>query len=94
MAVKNVLDGHLDRSLIGASVTEKFAFWGKTPVIQPTATAQSAMSTTAVTTLVTTPTATDIATVVNAVIARQEAVVTLVNRLRADLVTVGIIKGS
>lgn len=94
MAVKNVLDGHPDGSLIGASAAEKFAFWGKTPVIQPTAAAQSALSTTAVTTLVTTPTATDIATALNAVIARQEAVVVLANAMRSALVTVGIIKGS
>ena len=37
---------------------------------------------------------TDIAVAVNAVISRQSAIITLVNRLRSDLVTLNLIKGS
>jgi hypothetical protein len=72
----------------------KGGFWGATPVVQPTATAQSAVATTAITTLATTPTATDIAVAVNSLITRVAALVTLENQIRSDLVTVGIIKGS
>ena len=83
-----------DGSRVGSAATSKVAFYGAAPVVQPSATAQSALSTTAITTLATTPTATDIAVAMNSVIASNSAVVTLVNRLRADLVTLGLIKGS
>jgi len=63
-------------------------------VARPSAAAQSAVATTAITTLATTPTATDIAVAVNSLIARQAANITLVNQLRADLVTLGLLKGS
>lgn len=49
---------------IGASTTEKVAFYGETPVVQGAA----------VTTLATTPTATDIATAVNSIISRLQDV--------------------
>lgn len=61
---------------------------------EPAATAQSAVATTAITTLVTTPTATDIAVAVNSLITRQAALTVLGNQIRADLVTLGAIKGS
>jgi hypothetical protein len=60
---------------------------------EPSATAQSAVATTAITTLVTTPTATDIAIAVNSLIARVSAAVTLTNQIRSDLVTLNGIKG-
>lgn len=94
MAVKYLTDDNVDGSGVGQSVNSKLGFWGKTPVIQPLATAQSAVATTAITTLVTTPTATDIAVAVNSLIARVSANVTLLNQIRSDLVTVGVIKGS
>lgn len=80
--------------VVGDSATSYVGFWGKTPVVQPAATAQSAVATTAITTLATTPTATDIAVAVNSLISRVSAVVTLVNQIRSDLVSVGIEKGS
>lgn len=91
---KQLSDNNPDGTSIGQSSTDKVSFWGATPVVRPTGTSQSAVATTAITTLATTPTATDIAVAVNSLIARQAAAVTLVNQLRADLVTVGVIKGS
>lgn len=79
---------------VGQSASDQVGFYGETPVIQPAATAQSAVATTAITTLATTPTYTDIAIAVNSLIARNSAAVTLVNRLRADLVTLGLINGA
>lgn len=61
---------------------------------EPAATAQSAVATTAITALVTTPTATDIAVAVNSVITRQAAVVTLLNQIRSDLVTLNAVRGA
>lgn len=83
-----------DGTLLGQDATDKVGFYGKTPVAQPAATAQSAVATTAITPLVTTPTATDIAIAVNSLISRTAALETLANRIRADAVTLGLIKGS
>jgi hypothetical protein len=69
-------------------------FYGVTPVVQPAATAQSAVATTAITTLATTPTATDIAIAVNSLIERVSALVTLANAERSALVDLGLIKGA
>ncbi len=70
-------------------------FYGlTTPIVQPAATAQSAVATTAITALVTTPTATDVAIAVNSLITRVAANVTLLNQLRSDLVSLNVIKGS
>lgn len=91
--MSNALNPYGDAQ-IGDAATDTLGFYGATPVVQPSATAQSAVATTAITTLATTPTATDIAVAVNSLIARQSANVTLVNKLRADLVTLGLIKGS
>lgn len=95
MALKELSDGGPDGTRLGQSSTDKLGFYGlATPIVQPAATAQSAVPTTAVTTLAETPTATDIAVAVNSLIARQAASVTLVNRLRTDLVALGLLKGS
>jgi hypothetical protein len=79
---------------IGQSVTDTVGFYGGTPAVQPAATAQSAVATTAITTLVTTPTATDIAVAVNSLISRVAALVTLGNSVRSGLVSVNLLKGS
>lgn len=95
MSVKYRTDASVDGTCFGQSASEKLGFYGlATPIVQPSATAQSAVATTAITTLVTTPTATDIATAVNSLISRQSATVTLVNQLRSDLVALGLLKGS
>lgn len=74
-----------DGNVTGQSTTDKQSFYGVTPVVQPTAAAQAAVTTTAATT--TTPWGFSTST-------QADAIVTLVNRLRADLVTLGLIKGS
>lgn len=79
---------------IGDAATDTIGFYGATPVVQPAATAQSAVATTAITALVTTPTATDIAVAVNSLITRQAALTALANQIRSDLVTLGLSKGA
>jgi len=80
---------------IGQSTSDTLAFYGATPVAQPSATAQSAVATTAITTLATTPTFTDIAVAVNSLITRVAALVTLSNQIRSNLVTdLNLLKGS
>jgi hypothetical protein len=92
---------------IGSTGTDTVGFYGATPVVQPAAAAQSVVPTTAITTAVstgatsTTPygfaTAAQgdaVVAAVNSLIARQAAVVTLLNRIRLDLVALGILKGS
>ena len=94
MPAKQLSDGDLDGTVLGQSVTDKIAFYGKTTIVQPAATAQSAIATTTITALVTTPTATDIATAVNALITRVTALTTWANQARTDLVNLGLQKGS
>ena len=50
MAVKYLTDKNDDGSVIGQDATEKVAFWGATPVVQPTytATAVTAIATTTI----------------------------------------------
>lgn len=79
---------------IGQSSTDTVGFYGATPVARPSGAGQAAVATTAITTLATTPTATDIAVAVNSLISRQSATVTLVNQLRSDLVTLGVLAGA
>ncbi len=93
MAVEQLDRGTDDGATVGR-VSGKVGFYGLTPVTKPAATAQSAVATTAITTLVTTPTATDIAVAVNSLISRVSANVTLLNQIRSDLVTLGLLKGS
>ncbi len=94
MAVKYLTDEQVDGWSVGQTVNSKISLYGKTPVVQPSGTSQSAVATTAITTLATTPTATDVAIAVNSVISRVAALVTLVNQVRSDLVSFGVIKGS
>lgn len=61
---ENLTQNSPDGAQIGASPTEKVAFYGATPVVQGAA----------VTTLATTPTATDIAVAVNSIISRLQAI--------------------
>ncbi len=72
---------------IGTAVSQKLGFWSATPVIQQAASAQAA---------VTPSTSFDGADTVSkaTVLAAVQAVEALVNRLRLDLVTTGIIKGA
>lgn len=87
-------DGRPSGAELGQSATALVGFWGATPVVRPTGTSQSAVATTAITTLATTPTFTDIAVAVNSLISRAAANTTLLNQIRSDLVTIGLLKGS
>lgn len=83
----NIVANATTGTKIGTGTTQKLGFWNATPVIQQASAAQAAV----------TP-STDLtgADTVSAagVLAAIQAVETLVNRLRLDLVTTGIIKGA
>jgi len=92
-------------STIGDAITDVIGFYGVTPVAQIAAAAQGTVATTAITTAVSTSVSGTIGftstaqgdavvAAVNSLIARVDANVTLTNRIRADLVTLGIIKGA
>lgn len=70
---------------LGTATTQKLGFWNATPVIQQASASQAAVTTTAATQSTPWGFASQ---------AQADAIVTLVNRLRLDLVTTGIIKGS
>lgn len=73
-------------------------FYGASPITQPSGSTQAAVATTAITTaaITTTTNAYGYATTTQAndVAAVADGARTLVNQLRADLVTLGLIKGS
>lgn len=92
---------------IGATSQQKLGFFGATPVVQPTSANEAAASTASITVVVTTATtatspvgftttaqANAIPTAINSLITQVGLLTTLANQLRADAVTVGLIKGS
>lgn len=83
--IKELDDNGPDGSRFGKAATSLIGFYGATPAVQPSATAQSAVATTASTT--TTPYGYTTS-------AQAEGVVTLLNQIRSDLVTLGLLKGS
>lgn len=94
MAVKQLSDGGSAGTCLGQSTTDLVALYGKTPIVQPAATAQSAVATTALATIgSTTLTAADL-TALNALVTRAEALTVLANALRSAGVDLGTIKGS
>lgn len=94
MAVEYLTRKNDDGASVGQATSDKISFYGVTPVIQPAATAQSTVATTALTAITsTTLTATDL-TNLNAAITRVGALTTLLVQLRADLISLGAIKGS
>ncbi len=70
---------------IGTATSEKIGFWNATPVIQQASAAQAAVATTG---------STNSSPYGFTTAAQADAIVTLVNQLRADLVTLGLIKGA
>lgn len=82
-------EGSLDRTaianLVGLSTTDKIAFYGVTPVAQRSGAAQAAVTTTA---------ATSTSPVGFSTNTQADAVVTLVNEIRATLVAAGLMKGA
>lgn len=71
----------------GGTNTATMGFYGATPAAQPTSSNEAAAATTAAVSVSATQWGFSTSTQAN-------AIVTLVNQLRADLVTLGIIKGS
>ena len=84
-AGKQLSDNNGSGTSLGQSTTDTIAFYGVTPIVQRGGAAQAAVSTTAVTS--TTPFGFGTST-------QAQAVVTLVNELRAALVAVGLIAGA
>lgn len=78
----NIVLGTTTGTKIGTGVTQKLGLWNVTPVVQPANASQAAVTGTAGATY----TATEQGMINN--------LKTLVNQLRADLVAVGVIKGS
>lgn len=108
MAIRHLSHGGPDGTLLGNdSTVDKIAFFGATTVVQPSTASQDAVAATAVTAVNTTATITTAAhgfttgTFGDAVVKRVSqmqvdvaAAVVLVNQIRADLVTLGILKGA
>lgn len=85
MAVEVIGNGAPDGTTLGRAITEKISVYGVTPVTQRAGAAQAAVATTGATNA--TPYGFTTA-------AQADAIVTLVNELRAALVAVGVIKGA
>ena len=85
MAVNQLSDARSDGTVYGQSTSDLISFYGGTPIAQRTNASQAAVSTTASTS--TTPFGYATSTQAN-------AIVTLVNEMRAALVAVNLIKGS
>lgn len=94
---------------VGGSATDLLGFYGVTPISQPTAAAQAAVTKTLATALATTvfseaktgmwafgssTVAKLYRTRINQAVVDIGALTTLVNRLRTDLVSLGLVKGS
>ena len=88
MAVEYIGGNAPDGMSFGVSTTEKISFYGVTPIVQRSGASQAAVSTTA------SVDTTDGAVAGYATTTQANALVTLVNELRAAMVAVGIIKGS
>lgn len=87
MATDQLSKKNPDGTTLGQSTSDAVGFYGVTPVAQPTSSNEAAVTTSASVSI--SATQWGFATSTQAT-----ALVTLVNQLRADLVTVGIIKGS
>ena len=81
---RQLSDGDRDGTKIGQSATDKLGFYGVTPVAQRAGSAQAAVPTTAATS--TSP--------FGYSEAQANAIVALLNEIRAALVAAGLIKGS
>lgn len=107
MAVKQLSDGGPDGTKLGQSSTDLIGFWGATPIVQPSATNQGAVTSTAIVapsntaSTSTTPFGFTTSTQFNALLGAVNSMVVSVNSLlisqnqsRTDLVALGLIKGS
>ena len=82
---RNIQLGLTTGTKIGTAVGQRIGFWGVTPIIQPTSSNQAAVATTGATQTTPWGFTTE---------AQANGIITLLNRLRTDLVSAGIIKGS
>jgi hypothetical protein len=94
MALKELSDGGPDGTRLGKATTELVSFWGSTPVDQPAATNQFAVTSAALTTITDIVTTASMTGAINAAVARVNSLSLFAYQLRADLVEIGIIKGS
>jgi len=85
MAIKQLSDGGSDGVKLGQSITDLVGIYGVTPVAQRAGSAQAAVITTG---------STNSSPYGFATAGQGDAIVALVNELRAALVAVGIIKGA
>lgn len=85
MATNQLSDARSDGTVLGQSTADKVAFYGSTPIVQRTNATQAAVGTTASTT--SSPAGYTTTTQAN-------AIVTLLNEIRATLVALGLMKGS
>jgi hypothetical protein len=95
-AIKQLSDGNPSGTQLGQSATDLVGFYGTTPVVQPTAAAQAAITdasggTAAPTNGVVTITATYNSTIIANALA---TVIAQTNAIRTALVNTGIMKGS
>ena len=103
---EQVTNNSSDGAQVGKGTSEKVAFYGSTPVVQPTGSSQAAVTGTVGTALVTTTATTmasgyasstqaiAITTRVNQLVVDSLATTILVNKLRADMVALGLSAGS
>lgn len=90
MAGKQLSDGNPTGTTLGQSTTDLIAFYGVTPVAQPSSASQAAITTTVVSSY-----STDAVTVWGFGSGTQAAAaIALLNILQSNLVTLGLIKGS
>ena len=83
MPVKQLSDGNPDGTVLGQSASDLIAFYNSTPVVQRSGSAQAAVATT-------TPTN---ASPYGFSATQAQAIITLLNEIRATLVGVGLMKG-
>lgn len=104
MAVKELSDGGPDGTRLGQSTSDLVGFYGTTPAAR-SSTVATAVDTTAITPaftttvtgtfgFVTSAQGTAVLAAVASLVTRQEAMLATVNTIRAQLVSIGLLKGS
>ena len=81
----NIVVGTTTGTKIGTATTQKLGFWNATPIVQPASASQAAVATTG---------ATNVTPFGYTTSAQANAIVTLVNEIRAVLVAEGLMKGA
>ena len=82
MAVNQVSDGRPDGCQVGQNSSDKVGFYGTSPATQPASASQAAVTATITSTAVLTQVAT-----------QASANTVLLNQIRSELVTLGLLKG-